>query len=480
MTEKKKSGGPKKKVDRTALTERTIEHALATGTLKPEQYKLPADHKWNGLWKVFAGIGGVGLAIAGAGYATDPKRFAFSYLFAFMGTLMLAIGAMMFTLIQHVVSAGWSVVVRRVAEFFSAGSVVFVVLFIPIAMSMSTLYPWLHGDEHHETATLAVDHGDARLAQHDAKPADGKATDATHAVPAAHSRPSPEAEEHAEIMHRKTWWLYSSGFLMRAFIYLILWGVMGTLLLRNSVGQDSSRDMKATVSAARLSTLGIPLLALSLTGAAVDWMMSLEPTWYSTIYGVIYFANSIVGALALFNVVFHQMHKVELLKKEVTPEHFHDIGKLMHGFLIFWAYVSFAQYMLIYYASIPEETTFYHHRWAHGGDTWRTISLVIVGVRFVVPFFFVLSRNIKRKPEYLQIGAGIILFMNFVEAYWYVMPYAPNATTAAFTSGIWIDIGCLIGVLSSYLAVVFWNLSRHPLIPVGDPRLARSLRFQNA
>jgi hypothetical protein len=133
--------------------------------------------------------------------------------------------------------------------------------------------------------------------------------------------------------------------------------------------------------------------------------------------------------------------------------------------------------MLIYYAAIPEETTFYHHRWSHGGEVWRTISLVIVCVRFVVPFFFVLSRNIKRRPEYLQIGAGIILLMNFFEAYWYVMPYAPQNN---FTAGIWIDVCCLVGILCTYFAVVFWNMARHPLIPVGDPRLTRSLRFQNA
>jgi hypothetical protein len=133
--------------------------------------------------------------------------------------------------------------------------------------------------------------------------------------------------------------------------------------------------------------------------------------------------------------------------------------------------------MLIYYAALPEEVTFYHHRWQQGGELWKTISLGVVIVRFVVPFFFILSRNIKRKPEYLQYGAIIILLMNFVEAYWYVMPYAPQAN---FTSGLWIDVSCLLGVLGIYLAAVFWILAQYPLIPVGDPRLQRSLRFVNA
>src|SRR5262249_45811136 len=162
------------------------------------------------------------------------------------------------------------------------------------------------------------------------------------------------------------------------------------------------------------------------------------------------------------------MQLADLLKKEVTKEHFHDIGKLLFGFLIFWAYVSFSQYMLIYYAALPEEVTFYHHRWSHGGECWRTVSLCIVGLRFVVPFFFILSRNVKRRPEILQIGAFIILLMNLVEAYWYVMPYAPQGD---FTSKIWIDVSCTVGVLGAYLAVVFFLMSRYPLIPVGDPRL---------
>jgi hypothetical protein len=477
MSEKekpKKGNGGKKKFERTALTERTIEHALATGTLKPETYKLPPDHKWAGMWKIFAGLGVVGLAAGFGGYATNPTRFAFSYLFAFIAALMIAIGALMFVLIQHVASAAWSVVVRRVAELFGAGAVVFIVLFIPIAMSMNTLYPWLGGEHHRGGEANVVQISDQRLAQNEhAAPAEK--TDATMDGPKA--LPDPEELEVKEVMHKKSAWLNKNGFLTRAFLYLGLWAIMGILLLRHSAQQDASRDPKLTVARARASAIGIILLAASLTFAAFDWMMSLEPTWYSTIFGVIFFANSVVGILAVLAVTLHRMHLADLLKKEVTIEHFHDIGKLLFGFLVFWAYVSFSQYMLIYYAALPEEVTFYHHRWSQGGDFWRTISVGIVIVRFVVPFFFILSRNVKRRPEYLQVGALIILVMNFVEAYWYVMPYAPQTD---FAAGIWIDLACLVGVLGTYLAVVFWNMARYPLIPVGDPRLARSLRFVNA
>jgi hypothetical protein len=503
VSEKEKGRKPKSKAERTALTERTIEHALATGTLKGDDYKLPEAHKWSGLWKVFAGIGALGLAGAGAGYATDPTRFAFAWLFAFIAVLTIAIGAMMFVLIQHLVSAAWSVVVRRIAEIFGSGVPVFLLLFVPIAISMPKLYPWLDhgghgsegGEEHAQVTPSDAAKLDLSTAVAQAEKAGGHgaaagagakhetATDAPKAVVGAteHAiehggRPDPDHVTHMETLAKKAPWLNRNGFLVRAMIYLLLWTALGTLLLRNSAKQDKTRDPAATVRAAKMSSLGIILLAFSLTFAAFDWLMSLEPTWYSTIFGVIFFASSIVSQLATLIVVLFHLRKTGFMEKEVTIEHFHDLGKLMFGFLVFWAYVSFSQFMLIWYASIPEEVTFYHHRWGGGAELWKTVSLALVGLHFVLPFFFVLSRNVKRRPELLQWGAIIILVMHVVEAYWAVLPYAPQHDFGPH----WMDLACLLGVAGCYLAVVFWNMSRYPLLPVGDPRLARSLHFMNA
>lgn len=497
MSEQAKGPKPKSKAERTMLTERTIEHALATGTLDADDYKLPDNHPWSGLWKVFAGLGGLGLAGAGAGYATDAKRFAFSWLFAFVAVVTVAIGAMMFVLIQHVVSGAWSVVVRRLAELFASGTPVFLVLFVPIALTMPALYPWLdRGDagaaEHALAAPSgasasglagATERGLGRAPEHAVEgAAAGAGMHTGTGAPAAGAsvagttgRPDAQDVTHERVVEGKRWWLNRNGFLARSALYLLLWAGLGTMLLRSSSRQDRSRDPAATVRAKMLSAPAIIVLALSLSFASFDWLMSLEPTWYSTIFGVIFFASSVVAYLATAIVFLYYLRRTGVLEKEVTVEHFHDLGKLLFGFLVFWAYVTFSQFMLIWYASLPEEVTFYHLRWDGGAPMWKLVSLSLVIVYFVLPFFFILSRNIKRRPELLRWGALVVLVMHVVDAYWAVLPYAPQENFAPH----WMDLACLVAVAGCYLAVVFRNLAHYPVLPVGDPRLARSLRFIN-
>jgi hypothetical protein len=164
------------------------------------------------------------------------------------------------------------------------------------------------------------------------------------------------------------------------------------------------------------------------------------------------------------------------LEGAVTVEHFHDLGKLMFGFLVFWAYVSFSQYMLIWYAALPEETTFFHNRWDY--EPWSNVSMGIILFHFVVPFFWTMSRTFKRNLGRLQIGAAIILVMHVVDIYWYVMPNF-HLGKAGF-SFHWLDVACLMAVAGIYSAFVFHRMSQFPLVPIGDPRLERSLHFQNA
>lgn len=439
----------------------------------------PLNEKWAGLWKVFAGIGAVGIVGAVAGYASNPQRFAFSWLFGFLVALTLAIGAMMWVLIQHLTSAGWSVTVRRTAEFFASGAVAFVVLVIPVLLTMNTLFAtWLHtGGEHKEQAAIASTSPNA-LAQNDRGDRGAPEAVPDHAAPAkvgpAAKHGDPEEMLEEQTMERKTWWLTRTFFLVRAAIYVLLWAFMGTWLLRRSTMQDTTKDPKLTVGTAGLAPIMTILLAFSLTGAAFDWIMSLEPSWYSTIFGVNFFASSFVAIHAVLIITLFQMRQDGMLLKEVNVEHFHDLGKLQFGFLVFWAYISFSQFMLIWYAAIPEEVTWYHHRWDVG--PWAFISLGLLLVHFVVPFFLILSRNTKRKIEILRLGAIIILAMHVVELYWFVMPNIPKQEEFAFH---WMDIACLLGPVGVYLAVVFRNMASYPIIPVGDPRLSRALKFVN-
>ena len=241
--------------------------------------------------------------------------------------------------------------------------------------------------------------------------------------------------------------------------------------MRTSTRQDASRDHKLTLMMQSASPVAMITLALSLSFAAIDRMMSLEPAWYSTIFGVQYFAVSAVSALATLVVLLHGLKSSGHLGEAVHVEHFHDVGKLLFGFLVFWAYISFSQFMLIWYAGIPEEATYYHLRWTEG---WRTYSLFLAVGHFVIPFFLLISRNVKRRVPALAFGAGLLLVMHVAEVYWLVMPYASEGRLDVQ----WMDVAALLAVVGTYAAVVFFWMTRFPLVPVGDPRLQTGLHHE--
>lgn len=482
---------------------------------------------WASAWKTFAGIGVVGLAASGFGYTVDARRFAFSWLFAFITCLAIALGCMFFVLIQRLTSAGWSVTVRRTAEFFSYGILALIPLFIPILLSTSHLFPFLggaHGEaggkhegghgsislispayaqDHaptvatapavpataapavpataapaaHGAAPAVPAHG-AAPAAHGAAPAAGHGAAAGHDAASAdeHALHEAHAVVHAATMAKKAGYLDKNFFYGRAVFYFLVWAVLAVRLFGYSAQQDSSKDPKLTVRAQAFAPGATFLFALTLTFAAFDWIMALEPTWFSTIFGVYYFATGVVSSYAVIILVTMALRSAGPLEGAVTPEHYHDLGKLMFGFLVFWAYIGFSQFMLIWYAALPEETTWYHNRWDHG--PWAKVSMAILVGHFVVPFFWLISRNFKRNLGRLQIGAAILLVMHAVDIYWFVMPnFALGSNDFAFH---WLDVTCLLAVGGIYGAFVFYRMTKHYLVPIGDPRLERSLHFQNA
>jgi hypothetical protein len=501
-----------------------------------------AGSSWAGAWKVFAGIGALGLVGAGIGYTQDPRRFAFSWMFAFITVLMIALGALFFVLIQHLTSAGWSVTVRRTAEFFALGLVALVPLFVPVLVSMNQLFPWLHpgGAAHGEQAKPAEKHGSLNLitpayaqtpADPHAPPAHPPAGErigdtpgvapgghglvppphagdpvgrlpgshagvpsdrghgvgpgfAGHGAPGAHggnaaaAHAAHEAHEviKASIIKKKAPYLNQSFFLIRVGIYFLIWVLVAMRLFGWSTTQDKTKDPKLTLRAQGFAPGATALFALSLTFAVFDWVMSLEPTWFSTIFGVVMFSTGVVSSLAVIILVTLALRAAGPLKGAVTIEHYHDLGKLMFGFLVFWAYVSFSQYMLIWYAALPEETTFFHNRWDIA--PWANVSMALILFHFVVPFFWIISRNFKRNVGRLQIGAAILLVMHAVDIYWFVMPNF-HLGKEGF-SFHWLDAACLLAVAGIYGAFVFNRMNQHSLVPVGDPRLQRSLQFTNA
>ena len=444
-------------------------------------YKVPKGNPWQQAWKIAAVIGAVGVVMAGAGYAADPRRFAFAYLMGFAAVMTVALGSVFFIIMQHLTAAGWSVTVRRTAELLASGMVIVPILFLPNLLSTDVLYPWW---QHHEEGVAHAqehadehghgDHGHDHAAGADADHAHG---DEAHA--AGHEGHDPAHAMHQKILEKKLGFLNQPFFIVRLILYFAIWMFVALRFFRYSTAQDANGDPQWTLKAQRFAPAATFLFGFSLTFAAFDWLMSMEPNWYSTMFGVRTFAASILVALALIILITLGLKRAKVVGEEISVEHYHDLGKLMFGFLIFWAYVSFSEFMLIWYAAIPEETAYYHRRWDF--EWWRTISIAIVVVKFIIPFYLVMSRNAKRNLGLLGLGAGWICFMHLVELYYWVMPYyADGADVSLSITGLATDIGCYMATLGIYFAVVFRRMLDHPVIPIRDPRIGRALHFVNA
>lgn len=447
--------------------------------VSPERYRIPREAGWANAWKLAAGVGVLGIAMSAMAWSSDPHRFAFSWLFAFMAVLAIALGSLFFVIVQHMSGASWSVSWRRVPEIFASGLPVFALLFVPIAFSLDELYPWMHhqghGESHEESGHEEAAEGDEHASGESLLGASvAHAQDHGDAAEEGHGgeHHTPQHALHESTIEAKTAYLNPTFFGIRAVIYFVLWTLLSWFFVSRSLSQDTKRDLQTTQTMQSASPIATFTFALSLTFAAFDWMMSLEPAWYSTIFGVQYFAVSAVSSLATIIAVTYALKSAGILGEAVQTEHYHDLGKLLFGFLVFWAYITFSQFMLIWYASIPEETTYYHMRWHEG---WQTFTLALALGHFVFPFFFLISRNIKRRVSLLAFGAGWLLVMHVLECFWLVMPYASE--TGSFELH-WMDIAAVIAVGGSYLAVVFFRMTQLPLVPVGDPRLARSLRHE--
>ena len=375
-----------------------------------------------------AGIAGLGLAVALAA-ATDGgwDRFYPSYLAAFVFYLSLCLGALFFVLIQHVTRAGWSVAVRRLAEAVAPNVLVpMAFLAIPVLVSLRSLYPWT------DAAVVAAD----------------------------------------PVLRSKEAWLNVPFFLARTALYFTVWSLCAIWFHRTSVRQDASGDKRLTLSMEATSTAALILFAFTVTFFAFDFLMSLTPHWASTIFGVYFFAGCILGFFALMTILALSVQRAGLLLQAITVEHYHDLGKLIFAFTVFWAYIGFSQYMLMWYANLPEETFWYAARQT---GSWTYWSLLLLFGHFIVPFLALLSRNAKRRKPLLAIGACWMLAMQWADVYWIVMPAkSPGRVPLSL-----IDLALLIGMGGVFFAFVVHRLSAASLIPTQDPRLAESLGFEN-
>ena len=392
--------------------------------------RLRLDKSSSRVWLIAGVIGLIGLGAA-AVLATTTEHgrqdFFHSYLANFMYFLSLALGGLVFVLISHLTRAGCSVALRRIAEVVGWTVLPLSVLSLVILFGMHDLYEWTHAD------VVARD----------------------------------------ELLQHKQAWLNPIFFIVRIMFYFAVWIAMALFFLRKSEAQDTSGDSKLTLQMEKTAAPSAIVYSLTVTFAAFDLIMSLYPHWYSTIFGVYYFAGCILGFFALAPVVVALLKRRGYLTRLITTEHAHDLGKLMFGFVVFWAYIAFSQYMLIWYGNLPEETVWYQ---ARENGIWAYISLALLFGHFLLPFLWLMSRYPKRRAATLVSGAVWLLLMHWIDIFYLVMA---EARPAGIPFRV-MDLACFVGIGGLFLAAVFWRLSRSKLIPVKDPRLGESLSFENA
>jgi hypothetical protein len=439
-------------------------------------YRLTEGSRWAGLWKIAAGLGVAGLGLTAWGFLADPGHFGYSFLFGFFAILTFLFGALFLVIVEHLTAGHWGVTTRRLAELVLAGSPVlagFGVIFLGLVLAgqVHVYDEWLGGHHDEPAAHGSVDQGllGASVAHADTHSAGHGAHGDLY--PRGHS--PQETELHHHVLEHKAPYLNKGRFLIFGLVYLLIWVGLSFFYYVRSVRQDEDRDPSHTVKLRAFAPVATILFGLTLTFASFDWLMSLEPAWYSTIFGVVIFGGSAAAILALLIVWGASLHKSGEVGDAINVEHIHDLGKLMFGFFCFWTYVSFSQWMLIWYAGIPEEAVFFHKRWQGG---WKTVSLMMILLHFALPFVLFISRVFKRNLVWAQSIAGLIIFIHLVDVYWYVLPNG----SPVVGHGLLFDVGALLMVGGFFFALVFKKMNDHALIPVGDPLLERSLHHHQS
>lgn len=378
-------------------------------------------------------VGGAALALAvvlGSFRGDAFRSFLHSYLTNYCFFLSLSLGSLFFVAALHATRAGWGVSVRRIAEVLGANIAVLAVLFLPILLPLiwgnSSLYEWNNPAVVQEEAALQYKHP----------------------------------------------YLNVPFFAIRAVAYFAIWWLVAQFFLRRSTEQDATGDARLTIQMERWS--GPALLALGVTGtfAAFDWLMSLEPLWYSTIFGLYFYAGAVLGAFALIILAAMAFQANGRLRAAVTVEHYHDLGKLLFAAVVFWGYMAFSQYLLIWYGNIPEETQWYKLRLS---GPWGWVALVLMFGQLLIPFFGLLSREFKRRKPVLAFWCVWLLAMHWLDVAWLVMPEVQGEGPPLGLA----DLCLLVGLGSLYLAGAWRIAAARSLVPLRDPRLGEALAFEN-
>ena len=380
---------------------------------------------------LIAGV--VGLVVCALGVVFDRDHLFRSWLISFLLFLGIALGSLALVMIQHLSGGAWGVF-RRIFEASSRTLPLLAALFVPVLLGMGTLYPWSHEDH----------------VQADA------------------------------ILRHKAAYLNVPFFIARAVFYFVCWIGLALVLNRLSARQDTG-DLDVNTKIQRISGAGLVLYALTITFAGIDWIMSLNPHWYSTLFGFLMMGGQGLSALAFTIVIATFLFRREPMSLLLKPYHFHDLGKLMFAFVMLWAYFNFSQYLLTFAANLVEEVPYMLTRTNHG---WQYLALFLVGFHFVAPWLLLLSRDTKRTPHRLVILAGWMIFMRLADLYMMISPeFASTGQNLHLLEGEheshffvhWLDLAAPLAIGGLWLWMFFTELRKRPMLAAGDPYLREAL-----
>jgi len=375
------------------------------------------------LWPALI-VGVIGLALCALGAYLSPDQFFPSYLFACLFWLGISLGGMAIVMLYHLAGGAWGFVVLRVMETAAMLLPLMALLFVPLFFGLSVLYPW--------------------------------------------ARPASVAGD--PVLQHKSAYLDPLFFTVRVAVYFAIWIGMAYLLNRWSFEQDRTDDPALARRMRDLSRFGLVVYVLTLTFSSIDWAMSLEPDWYSTIYGLIYLAGQGIAGFSFAILVTSLLSRRSPLAEVLTPSRLNDLGNLLLVFVMFWAYISLSQYLLIWSGNLPEEVVWYTRR-IQGG--WRWVIVFVIFFQFVLPFLLLLSRRTKTTVRTLAALAALVLFVHLVDLFWLIVPpFRPQGL-----SFHWLDLAAPIGVGGIWVATFVWLLRRRAILPLHDPRVAS---FQEA
>jgi hypothetical protein len=370
-------------------------------------------------------VGGAGLVVGVAGrlLGVPAEQFFRSYLIGFMFCLGISLGSMAVAMIHHLTGGGWGMVARRPLEAAARTLPLLTLYFIPIAVfGMAPLYLWAR----------------------------------------------PEVVANDPVLQLKSFYLNVPFFLGRAAFYFLVWNVLALTMSRWSREQDQLglRPVGAERKFRLLSAGGLLAYALTITFASIDWVMSLDPHWFSTIFGILFMGGQGLAALAFVIIVLASVSDVPPFAGAIKPLHFHDLGKLMFAFVMLWAYFSFSQFLIIWSGNLPEEIPWYLER-MHG--VWGAIAIALVLVQFAAPFLLLLSRELKRNARMLRTVALVVLGMRFFDLLWLIKPGAEGLSLH------WMDVVLPVGLFGLWFFVFVGQLRARPALPVYDPYFAEAM-----